>query len=50
MAISISETKLNEIKIIEPKVFGDARGFFMESWNKRDFSQITDIIFVQDNQ
>ena len=50
MAISISETKINEIKIIEPKVFGDARGFFMESWNKKDFAQVTNINFVQDNQ
>lgn len=50
MAISISETKINEIKIIEPKVFGDARGFFMESWNKKDFAQVTNLNFVQDNQ
>ena len=50
MAISISETKINEIKIIEPKVFGDARGFFMESWNKKDFAQVANITFIQDNQ
>ena len=38
--------------ILEPKVFGDARGFFMESYNARDFAQATGlsgIDFVQDN-
>ena len=39
-----------EVIVIEPKVFGDARGFFFESWNARAFSQagITET-FVQDN-
>ncbi len=49
MAISIFKTKISEIKIIEPKVFGDARGFFMESWNSRDFFQVAQTTFVQDN-
>ena len=37
--------------ILEPKVFGDARGFFFESFNARDFAQCTglDVQFVQDN-
>ena len=36
--------------ILEPKVFGDARGFFLESWNAASFSEIgLDVTFVQDN-
>lgn len=36
--------------IIEPKVFGDDRGFFLESWNRRAFSEAgLDLDFVQDN-
>lgn len=37
--------------VLEPRVFGDARGFFMESYNARDFAQATgrEATFVQDN-
>jgi len=36
--------------IIEPKVFGDARGFFLESWNRRRYAEAgLDVDFVQDN-
>lgn len=51
MPILVKETKIPEVKIIEPRVFGDERGFFMESWNAKDFaSQVDDKIqFVQDN-
>jgi dTDP-4-dehydrorhamnose 3,5-epimerase len=36
--------------IIEPRVFGDARGFFLESWNRRCYAQAgLDVDFVQDN-
>ena len=47
----ISPTNLPEVLVIEPKVFGDARGFFLESFNARDFAQSTglDVHFVQDN-
>ena len=40
-----------EVVLLEPKVFGDARGFFMESFNARAFTQATglDVPFVQDN-
>ena len=48
--INIDSTNIEGVKILTPCVYGDERGFFMESWNKRDFSQIADIIFVQDNQ
>lgn len=44
-------TAIPEVLIIEPKVFGDARGFFFESYNARAFVQATglDLNFVQDN-
>lgn len=44
-------TAIPEVLIIEPKVFGDARGFFFESYNARAFAQATglDVNFVQDN-
>ena len=40
-----------DLLVIEPEVFGDARGFFMESFNQKTFNQITglDVHFVQDN-
>lgn len=42
--------KLDGILIIEPKVFGDNRGFFMESYNSAKFAEIgIDLNFVQDN-
>ncbi len=42
---------LPEVLLIEPKVFGDARGFFFESFNQRAFNEATglDVHFVQDN-
>jgi dTDP-4-dehydrorhamnose 3,5-epimerase len=45
------ETALPGVLIIEPRLFGDARGFFLESWNARAFAQATglDTHFVQDN-
>ena len=44
-------TCIPEVLIIEPKVFGDARGFFYESFNQQAFAQATglDVAFVQDN-
>ncbi len=44
------ETSLPGVVILEPKVFGDARGFFFESWNKRTLTELgIDADFVQDN-
>jgi len=42
---------LPEVLLLEPRVFGDERGFFLESYNKRTFSELagTDAQFVQDN-
>lgn len=43
-------TAIEGVLLLEPKVFGDARGFFMESWNRRTFAQLgLDVDFVQDN-
>ena len=44
-------TSLEGVLVIEPKVFGDARGFFFESWNRRDYAALVgrDVEFVQDN-
>jgi len=39
-----------EVILLQPKVFGDERGFFLESWNRRNFAQLgIDHDFVQDN-
>ena len=44
------ETKIPDVKIIEPVVFGDERGFFMETWQRRKFAEAgIDYEFVQDN-
>ena len=50
-AAKVIPTALPEVLILEPKVFGDERGFFMESWNARTFREATglDVTFVQDN-
>lgn len=50
--MKIIDTKIPDVKIIEPTVFGDERGFFMETWNKKIFEQLVtgnEINFVQDN-
>jgi dTDP-4-dehydrorhamnose 3,5-epimerase len=51
MAITVTATALPEVKLIEPKVFGDARGFFLESFNAREFAEQVQagVEFVQDN-
>jgi dTDP-4-dehydrorhamnose 3,5-epimerase len=51
MPYTVTPTALPEVLILEPRVFGDARGFFFESFNQRDFAQATglDVQFVQDN-
>ncbi|MFM0737776.1 dTDP-4-dehydrorhamnose 3,5-epimerase [Paraburkholderia xenovorans] len=51
MAIQVTATALPEVKLVEPRVFGDTRGFFYESFNARDFAEHLgrDVVFVQDN-
>ena len=51
MAMNIVETEIKGVFIIEPKVFGDNRGYFFESFSQREFeSVIGPVTFVQDNQ
>ena len=47
----VTPTAISDVLLIEPKVFGDERGFFFESFNARAFEQATglDVTFVQDN-
>ncbi len=49
--MKLVETAIPDVKVIEPKVFGDARGFFLESFNARAFHEATGLspVFVQDN-
>jgi dTDP-4-dehydrorhamnose 3,5-epimerase len=51
MTLKVTPTAIPDVLLIEPQVFGDARGFFLESFNQRDFAQATglNISFVQDN-
>lgn len=51
MAMTVTPTLISDVLIIEPQVFGDERGFFMESFNQKDFNHALgqDITFVQDN-
>ncbi|WP_099190526.1 dTDP-4-dehydrorhamnose 3,5-epimerase [Tepidibacter mesophilus] len=45
------KTSIENLYIIEPKVFGDNRGYFMETYNKKDFNEIgLNMEFVQDNE
>ena len=48
--MEVVETRIPDVKLIKPKVFGDERGFFMETWNARAFAKAgIDAAFVQDN-
>lgn len=49
--MNISKTKIPDVLIIEPKIFGDERGFFYESYNHKKFEQAVgkEVNFVQDN-
>lgn len=49
--MKVTPTSIPDVLIIEPRVFGDSRGFFFESFNQKNFSHATglDIEFVQDN-
>ena len=49
--MKVIPSRLPEVLVIEPKVFGDSRGFFFESWNEREFEKAgIGARFVQDNQ
>ena len=48
--MKVVPTAIPDVLLLEPKVFGDERGFFLESWNKRTLSELGIIAdFVQDN-
>lgn len=51
MNLTVTPTEIPGVLILEPKVFGDDRGFFLESFNQDSFRQATglDVNFVQDN-
>lgn len=51
MPYAVTPTAIPDVLILEPKVFGDSRGFFFESFNAQDFAQATGLTvdFVQDN-
>jgi dTDP-4-dehydrorhamnose 3,5-epimerase len=50
--MKVIDTLIPDVKIIEPSVFGDERGFFMETWNQKQFEELVTgkpTTFVQDN-
>ena len=49
--VQVSPTAIHDVLLIEPKVFGDERGWFTESFNAQDFANATglEVEFVQDN-
>lgn len=49
--MKVIQTAIPDLLVIEPKVFGDDRGFFFESFNQKKFAELTgcDVDFVQDN-
>lgn len=51
MSYTVTPTAIPDVLILEPRVFGDERGFFFESFNHRNFAEATglSVVFVQDN-
>lgn len=51
MSLKVTTTAIADVLILEPRVFGDSRGFFMESFNAAAFAKATGVVsdFVQDN-
>ncbi len=49
--VTVTATRLPEVLLLQPRVFGDSRGFFLESWNQRAFDEAVGqpVRFVQDN-
>ena len=49
--MEFKKTNIEDVYIIEPKVFNDARGYFFEAWKKEEFEQhIGPVEFIQDNE
>jgi dTDP-4-dehydrorhamnose 3,5-epimerase len=48
--MQVIDTEIPDVKILQPKVFGDDRGFFIETWNAKTFAELgLNVSFVQDN-
>jgi dTDP-4-dehydrorhamnose 3,5-epimerase len=48
--MKINKTFIEDLLVIEPRLFKDERGFFYESFNKNNLDKIVNIVFVQDNE
>ena len=51
--MNVIQTEIPGVVIIEPRIFGDSRGYFFESFSQRDFNALIgrdDVVFVQDNE
>jgi len=49
--MNIIRTEIPDVVIIEPRIFGDSRGYFFESFSEREFKEkVADVNFVQDNE
>jgi dTDP-4-dehydrorhamnose 3,5-epimerase len=50
--MNVTRTQIADVLVLEPKTYSDARGHFLESYNRRKFREVTglDVDFVQDNQ
>lgn len=49
--INVIQTAIPDVVVVEPRIFGDDRGYFFESWSQRDFdAQVRSVQFVQDNE
>lgn len=49
--MNVIQTDILDVKIVEPRIFGDNRGYFFESFSLRDFKEmVADVDFVQDNE
>ncbi len=49
--MNVIKTEIEGIRILEPRVFGDARGYFFEVWNEESFKEAgIDVRFIQDNE
>lgn len=48
--MNVIETKIDNVLILEPRVFSDHRGYFLETWNQKRYAQVgLDVHFAQDN-
>lgn len=49
--MNVIDTEIQGVKILEPRLFGDSRGYFFESFSQREFQEkVCDTVFVQDNE